>query len=110
MLDESRKRLSYARIEYRAVKAFVEQRIEEGYSLKLIFEELSKSGQVTMSYTAFCDYVRGAGKRVHGKKKVPAKPQKFKPAGKDEPFKMEKASLEELVFGKKEDKPENSKT
>ena len=105
MVEESKKRLSYARIEYRAVKAFVEKRIEDGYSLKLIFEELSKSGQVTMSYTAFCDYVRGAGKRVHGKKKAPAKSQMIKPFGKDEPFRVERCSLEEMVYGKKEDTP-----
>ncbi|UQZ88461.1 conjugal transfer protein TraK [Deltaproteobacteria bacterium Smac51] len=99
MSEASKKRLSFARIEYRAVKTFVEQRLEEGYSLKLIFEELTESGQVTMSYTAFCDYVRGCGSRVHGKKKAKSALKKMKPAGKDEPFRVEKQSLEELVYG-----------
>ena len=104
-------RPSYARIEYRAVKSLVEQKLAEGYSIKLIYEELVGSGCVTMGYTSFCDYIRGQGERRHGPQKnaqkqsqvqnktsaAPAPSRKIGPADKAEPFRVERRSLEELI-------------
>ena len=106
-------RASYARIEYRSVQATVEQKLAEGYSIKLIYEELTGAGLVTMGYTSFCDYIRGKGERRHSTKKdvhkrsqtqVPNKPaspqaasRKSGPVDKSEPFKVERYSLDELI-------------
>lgn len=101
-------RLSYARIQYRAVQQKVESMVEQGYSLKLVFEELSEDGSVSMSYTTFCDYVRGKGVRKHGRKKTAGKPgsktnsnqSASKPPSKIDkstPFSVEKARLEDLI-------------
>ena len=46
----------------------MEQKRAEGYSNKIIYEELFEAGCLTMSYTAFCDYVRGGGTRLHARK------------------------------------------
>jgi len=112
-------RASYARIEYLAVRSLVEEKRAEGYSIKLIYEELFGAGRVTMGYTSFCDYLRGKGERQHGAKKTdqkqgkasspapgktknssaPATSKMFAPAAKDEPFKIERYTLEELVYG-----------
>lgn len=67
------KRPCYARVEYRAAQADIESGLEQGYSIKVIYEELLKAGRLTMAYKTFCDYVRGGGNRVHGKKKEPPK-------------------------------------
>lgn len=107
------KRPFYARIEYRTVKSLVEQKLAEGYSKQLIYEELKGDGRVTMSYTSFCDYIRGNGDLQHGKKSTPsnqkmnqassktvsapAPVRKIGPADKNEPFRIEKKTLEELV-------------
>ncbi|MDL2259271.1 TraK family protein [Deltaproteobacteria bacterium OttesenSCG-928-K17] len=58
-----------ARVEYRAVQPEVEQKIAAGYSKILIYEELVAAGWLTISYSAFCDYVRGGGSRKHGRPK-----------------------------------------
>lgn len=111
MLEKTTKRRSFARIEFRAVQALVEQKLAEGYSLKLIYEELAETGKLTMGYTSFCDYVRGKGARRHGKdKNVPKQtpglnrgvassgtPKKIVPADKSEPFRIERLPLEDLV-------------
>ena len=106
-------RASYARIEYRTVQAMVEQKLAEGYSIKLIYEELTGAGLVTMGYTSFCDYIRGQGERRHGPKKAvskqnqtqapnkaassPAASRKSGSVDKSEPFKVERYSLDELI-------------
>ncbi len=58
-----------ARIEYRAVQAVVEEKLKAGYSKIKIYEELVAVGKLSISYSAFCDYVRGGGTRKHGQKK-----------------------------------------
>jgi len=58
-----------ARVEYRACQADVEALLAKGYSYRMAWEEMQKQGRVTCSYSAFCDYVRGQGKRQHGGKK-----------------------------------------
>jgi hypothetical protein len=111
MKENKNQRPSFARIEFRAVQALVEQRLAEGYSIKLIFEELAEAGRLTMGYTSFCDYIRGGGVRRHGpdknaQKKPPtsnrgassgAAPKKLVPADKSEPFKIERVPLEDLI-------------
>ena len=103
----------YARIEYRAVQALVEQKLAEGYSKQLIYDELKGAGAVSMSYSAFCDYTRGKGDRYHHKKKASPAPKqsqaanktlsaqptarKTGPADKSEPFRVERLSLDELI-------------
>ena len=60
----SKKPLQYtARVEYRAVQAEVERMLEQGHRAKAIFEEMSRNGRITISYSTFCAYVRGSGQR-----------------------------------------------
>ena len=106
------KRPSFARVQYRAVQPLVEQKLAEGYSIRLIYEELTGSGSLTMGYTSFCDYIRGKGVRQHGRKKpdpkqAPHLNKALPPSGsppnrpgridKSEPFSIVRRSLEELV-------------
>ena len=56
-----------ARVEYFACREDVEAMIAKGYNTKMIYEHMKKQGRVTCSYSAFCDYVRGGGKRQHSK-------------------------------------------
>ncbi|CAK7044166.1 MAG: hypothetical protein DELT_02958 [Desulfovibrio sp.] len=58
-----------ARVEYIACRDDVEDLLAKGYSARLAYELMKEQGRVTCSYSAFCDYVRGGGKRVHSKKK-----------------------------------------
>ena len=58
-----------ARVEYRACKEDVESLLAKGYSYRMTWEEMQKQGRVRSSYSAFCDYVLGQGKRQHGHKK-----------------------------------------
>lgn len=73
-MEKNSKRRCYARIEYRAAQQEIEARLEQGYSLSIVYDELCKAGCLTMAYTTFCDYVRGGGRRVHGKPKGGPKP------------------------------------
>ncbi len=76
----SKKPLQYtARVEYRAVQAEVERMLEQGHRAKAIFEEMSRNGKLTISYSTFCAYVRGGGQRprkdaLHNKRQS-AKPR-----------------------------------
>jgi len=58
-----------ARVEYRACREDVEAMLARGYSYRMAWEEMQKQGRVRCSYSAFCDYVRGQGKRQHGRRK-----------------------------------------
>jgi len=71
MTEERTSRPYQARVEYRAVQPEVEQKIAAGYSKVLIYEDLVSAGKLTISYSAFCDYVRGDGSRKHGRPKKP---------------------------------------
>jgi len=70
-MEEFKNRPYYARMEYSTVQSEVEAMREHGYSVKTMYEILSKEGRLTMAYTTFCDYVRGGGTRRHGKKEAP---------------------------------------
>ena len=59
-----------ARVEYRACKEDVEALLAKGYSTRMAWEAMTEQGRVQCSYSAFCDYVRGQGKRQHGRKKT----------------------------------------
>lgn len=64
-----------ARVEYFACREDVENMQAQGYPVSYIHKHLKGQGRVTCSYSAFCDYVRGGGKRKHSKKKkLPAAP------------------------------------
>jgi len=54
-----------ARVEYRACKEDVEALLAKGYSTRMAWEAMTEQGRVQCSYSAFCDYVRGNGKRKH---------------------------------------------
>jgi hypothetical protein len=75
-----------ARAEYRAVQPEVERLLGEGHRARVIFEELSRSGRITISYSTFCAYVRGGGERprkgkLHDKnQKRPGLPPPSRPA------------------------------
>ncbi|MDL2209894.1 TraK family protein [Desulfovibrio sp. OttesenSCG-928-O18] len=63
-----------ARVEYFACREDVEVLIAKGYSAQMAYEVMKKQGRVTCSYSAFCDYVRGGGKRLHSRKGRRPKP------------------------------------
>ena len=60
-----------ARVEYLACREDVEAMLAKGYSVQMAYEHMKELGRVMCSYSAFCDYVRGGGKRLHstGKRK-----------------------------------------
>lgn len=60
-----------ARVEYLACCEDVEALLAKGYSVRLAYEAMQEQGRMTCGYSAFCDYVRGGGKRLHssGKRK-----------------------------------------
>ena len=58
-----------ARVEYYACREDVEAMIAQGYTARFVYDHMKKRGRVTCSYSAFCDYVRGGGKRQHSKNK-----------------------------------------
>lgn len=58
-----------ARVEYLACREEVEAMLAKGYSVRLVHECMIEQGRVTCGYSAFCDYVRGGGKRLHSRKK-----------------------------------------
>lgn len=58
-----------ARVEYFACREEVEALLAKGYSVRLVYESMKEQERVTCGYSAFCDYVRGNGKRLHSKKK-----------------------------------------
>lgn len=58
-----------ARVEYFACREDVEALLAKGYSVRLAYEAMQEQGRVTCSYSAFCDYVRGNGKRLHSRKR-----------------------------------------
>jgi hypothetical protein len=94
----SRKRHGQARIEYRACQKEVEEKLVAGYSNIMIYEELTAAGRLTVSYSAFCDYIRGEGQRIHSRRRKPAKSSwrqraesTFKRTEKYEPFYIDRS-------------------
>jgi retron-type reverse transcriptase len=60
----TKKRARYdGQVEYRAVQAEVKRMLGEGHRVRAIFDEMSRSGKITISYSTFCAYVRGGGQR-----------------------------------------------
>lgn len=73
-MEKFKHRPYYARMEFSTVQSEVEAMRQRGYSLKIVYEILSKDGRLTMAYATFCDYVRGGGVRLHRKKNEARKP------------------------------------
>ena len=72
-----------ARVEYFACRADVEAMLAQGHTARAVYEHLKDQGRLTCSYSAFCDYVRGQGKRRHSnksRKPLPSVPP-VKPGG-----------------------------
>ena len=98
-------RSGQARVEYRAVQQEVSEKLAAGYSKIVIFEELTASGKLTVSYSAFCDYIRGEGKRNHSRRRKSfgsisrnGGRNPFKSAAKSEPFFIDRSkTIEELT-------------
>jgi hypothetical protein len=59
-----------ARVEYLANREETEAMLARGYSVRMVWEYLQEQGRMQCGYSAFCDYVRGRGKRKHGRKEV----------------------------------------
>ena len=59
-----------ARVEYCACKEDVEDLLAKGHSVRMAYAAMKDQGRVTCGYSAFCDYVRGGGKRRHSKGKT----------------------------------------
>jgi len=98
-----RKRHGQARIEFRACKKEVEEKIAAGYSNIMIYEELASAGKLSISYSAFCDYVRGEGQRIHSRRKSALERLRKrgsnlpKPAAKPGPFFIDRSkTIDEL--------------
>ena len=58
-----------ARAEYFACREDVETMLQQGYSIRMAYERMRKENRIACSYSAFCDYVRGGGKRQHSRHK-----------------------------------------
>lgn len=70
-----------ARVEFFACRDEVETMLAKGYSVRMVYEHLKEQGRLTCGYSAFCDYVRGGGKRKHShphssKSRLPTSAQK----------------------------------
>ena len=61
-------------MEYYACREEVEAMLAKGYSARMAYEAMKEQGRVSCSYSAFCDYVRGGGKRLHSKRGRRPKP------------------------------------
>lgn len=60
-----------ARVEYTVHREEAEAMLARGYSAWMVYEHLRERYAISCSYSAFCDYVRGRGKREHsGKQKI----------------------------------------
>ncbi len=64
-----------ARAEYFACRGDVEIMLQQGYSIRMAYERMKEENRITCSYSAFCDYVRGNGNRLHSRKKGAQKTQ-----------------------------------
>ena len=70
MTDNPTPRKAYtARAEYYACREDVEAMLQQGYSIRMAYERMEEENRITCSYSAFCDYVRGNGKRLHSRQK-----------------------------------------
>ena len=84
----SRMRHGQARIEFRACKKEVE-------------EKIAAAGKLSISYSAFCDYVRGEGQRIHSRRKSALERLRkngnnlSKPAAKPGPFYIDRSKTAE---------------
>ncbi|UQZ90568.1 hypothetical protein C4J81_15680 [Deltaproteobacteria bacterium Smac51] len=104
MPKSSNKKGEYTgRVQYRAVQEEVEQMLATGRRALPIYKDLVAAGKLNISYSTFCDYVRGNGERKHAKKKkagalaLPKKRETQTKIGKDTPFFVERLPLEELI-------------
>ena len=61
-----------ARVEFVACREEVAELFAKGYSIRLAYDRMRDQGRVTCSYSTFCDYVRGGGKRLHSRKQYMA--------------------------------------
>ena len=68
-----------ARVEYYACREEVEALLAQGHTVSAIYQHMKGQGRVTCSYSAFCDYVRGNGKRKHSMSRKKRQAQ-FQPA------------------------------
>ncbi|MDL2313797.1 TraK family protein [Desulfovibrio sp. OttesenSCG-928-C14] len=53
-----------AKIQYRAWKETIFQMMEQGYSKRLIHEELTKDGRISMAYITLCQFIRNSKKQA----------------------------------------------
>ena len=57
-----------ARIEYYACREDVEAMLAMGHNIRSVYNQMKEQDRLTCGYSAFCDYVRGGGKRLHSRK------------------------------------------
>ena len=103
-INRQRRRSGQARIEFRAVQEVVKEKLAVGYSQIMIYEELTAAGHLSVSYSAFCDYVRGDGQRLHRRRQKPrfgqpaGRSNLSQPAAKSEPFSiLRRQNIEDLA-------------
>lgn len=59
-----------ARVEYFACLEDVEAMLAKGYNVRNVYDHMKEQGRFACGYSAFCDYVRGNGRRLHSRKKT----------------------------------------
>ena len=84
-----------ARVEYFACREDVEAMLAKGYTARMVYEHMQEQGRMTCSYSAFCDYVRGQGKRKHskGKRRFPLRPDTPGATSTGKPFNYDPSSV-----------------
>lgn len=53
-----------AKIQYRAWEETIFQMMEQGYSKRLIHEELTKDGRISMAYITLCQFIRNSKRQA----------------------------------------------
>jgi hypothetical protein len=61
-------------VQFLAAQAEIEDMLAKGYSVQMVYEHLQEQGRCACSYSTFCDYARGKGKRMHSSKKAGTPP------------------------------------
>ena len=59
-----------ARVYYYACREDVEAMLAEGHNIRSVYNHMHEQGRFACGYSAFCDYVRGGGKRLHSRKRT----------------------------------------
>ncbi len=71
----TRIRIGQGRVEFIAHREEILKRIEQGYSIIRIHEELTEQGKLTMAYPSFCAIVRRYNRQQQERQRMPMENQ-----------------------------------